>query len=164
MGYKIRELRIEKHLSQDELARISGVSRVTLSGLESGRIKNTTSGTLLKLAEALGTTIEKLFLRITLNILSKKILVQEVKGMKCPHCGAECKDGANFCKKCGGKLRKVCQCWVFNELYNCGHEECPGLGLIVEEMKESQAETGFNKGAGDIEKSLCKSLSGDLSN
>lgn len=61
MGYRIRELRMKKNLSQEELAKISGVSRVTLSGIESGRIVNTTSSTLGKLAKALDTTIEKLF-------------------------------------------------------------------------------------------------------
>lgn len=61
VNYRIRELRIEKKLSQEALAQLCGVSRITISGLESGRIKDTTSRTLRKIAEALGTSVDKLF-------------------------------------------------------------------------------------------------------
>ena len=61
MNYRIRELRTEKKLSQEALARLCGVSRITISGLESGRIQDTTSRTLKKIAEALDTSVDKLF-------------------------------------------------------------------------------------------------------
>lgn len=61
MGYKIKELRETKKLSQEELAEKSGVSRGTISALENGVARNTTSKTLLKLAQALDTTVERIF-------------------------------------------------------------------------------------------------------
>lgn len=48
-------------MSQVELAEKSGVSRATISGLESGSVKVTTSTTLLKIAKALSTTVDQLF-------------------------------------------------------------------------------------------------------
>lgn len=61
MGYKIKEVREAKGMTQAELARISGISRVTISALENGVVRNTTSKTLLKLAEALETTVDHIF-------------------------------------------------------------------------------------------------------
>ena len=50
----------------------------------------------------------------------------------CPSCKAENRPCANFCKKCGAKLREVCNCWVKKEPYNCGQSECPGHRLFQE--------------------------------
>lgn len=61
MGYRIREKRKERKMSQEELAEKSGVSRVTISGLENGTVRATTSTTLLKLARALETTVDQIF-------------------------------------------------------------------------------------------------------
>ena len=61
MGYKIREKRKEQKMTQEELAEKSGVSRVTISGLENGKVRATSSKTLLKLARALGTTVDQIF-------------------------------------------------------------------------------------------------------
>ena len=61
MGYRIREKRKELKMSQEELAEKSGVSRVTISGLENGTVRATTSTTLLKLARALETTVDQIF-------------------------------------------------------------------------------------------------------
>lgn len=61
MGYKIKEIRESKHMTQDELAQKSGISRVTISAMENGAERNTTSRTLVKLAEALGVTIDQIF-------------------------------------------------------------------------------------------------------
>lgn len=61
MGYKIKEARQEKNLSQEELALKSGVSRATISALENGTERYVMTGTLMKLAKALGTTIDKIF-------------------------------------------------------------------------------------------------------
>ncbi len=61
MPNKLRNLRKEKKLSQEELAKKSGVSRAIISGLESGRTAITTTGTLEKLAKALETSISNFF-------------------------------------------------------------------------------------------------------
>ena len=61
MGYRIKEVREKLGMTQEELEKKSGVSRVTISGLENGTTRNTTTGTLLKLATALDTTIDRIF-------------------------------------------------------------------------------------------------------
>ena len=61
MGYKIKEARQEKRMSQEELALKSGVSRATISALENGSERYVMMGTLVKLANALDTTIDKIF-------------------------------------------------------------------------------------------------------
>ncbi len=50
----LREWRLKRKLTQDELAAKAGVSQDTISDLETGRRPNTTVGTLGSLAEALG--------------------------------------------------------------------------------------------------------------
>lgn len=61
MGYKIKEKRKENNMTQEELATRSGVSRATISGLENGSLRATSSKTLLKLARALNTTVDQIF-------------------------------------------------------------------------------------------------------
>lgn len=61
MGNKLKEFREKKGLTQNELAEKSNVSRVTISQLEQGIEKNTTTKTLLKLAVALETTVDNIF-------------------------------------------------------------------------------------------------------
>lgn len=61
MGYKIRECREEMGISQEELAKRAKISRTTLSGLESGAIKTTTTDTLLKIADALNKKVADIF-------------------------------------------------------------------------------------------------------
>ncbi len=61
MEYRIKQFRNEKNISQEELARLSGVSRAIISGLESGSITTTTTGTLSKIAKALGKKVSDLF-------------------------------------------------------------------------------------------------------
>ena len=56
--------------------------------------------------------------------------------MKCPQCGAEQPDSANFCTRCQKKLRVVCDCWVKKQPHNCGQDECPGWRLWVMETKK----------------------------
>ena len=48
-------------ISQEELAKRAKISRTTLSGLESGAIKTTTTDTLLKIAEALNKKVTDIF-------------------------------------------------------------------------------------------------------
>lgn len=61
MGYRIKERRDELRLTQEELAKKSGVSRATIVKLESGAECNVTTSTLLSLAKAMDTTVELLF-------------------------------------------------------------------------------------------------------
>lgn len=61
MGYKIKEMREKKEMSQEKLSEVSGVSRSIISGLESGRVTVTTTTTLLKIAKALGVTVDEIF-------------------------------------------------------------------------------------------------------
>ena len=42
MGYRVKEVRLAKKISQDELSKVSGVSRQKISDLESGEVVNTT--------------------------------------------------------------------------------------------------------------------------
>lgn len=62
MEYAIRRYREEMKLSQQELAAKSGVSRATISGLESGLITVTTTETLIKIAAALNKKVSDIFL------------------------------------------------------------------------------------------------------
>ena len=72
MGYKIRECRKEKNMSQCELAEKSGVSRTVISGLESGAITTTTTDTLLKIAKALNKKVADIFFETQFNMLNEK--------------------------------------------------------------------------------------------
>lgn len=62
MAYRIKEARIAQNLTQEALAKKSGVSRATISGLENGYIATTTTATLRKLAFALGKKVSDIFL------------------------------------------------------------------------------------------------------
>lgn len=62
MEFRIKFYREEMHLSQQELSVKSGVSRATISGLESGAITVTTTDTLIKIANALGRKVSDIFL------------------------------------------------------------------------------------------------------
>lgn len=61
MGYRIKELREALNMTQEDLAIKSGVSRGTICALESGTERTTTTKTLLKLAKALGSTLDQIF-------------------------------------------------------------------------------------------------------
>lgn len=61
MGYRVKEIREKRGMTQEALAAESGVSRATISALEKGTERNTTSKTLSKLAKALGVSLEELF-------------------------------------------------------------------------------------------------------
>lgn len=62
MPYKIKEARISRHMTQEELAEKSGISRATISSLENGNSRTTTVDTLVKLAGALGVAVSEVFL------------------------------------------------------------------------------------------------------
>lgn len=61
MGYKIKEVREAKKMTQEELAEKSGVSRGTISALENGTMRTTMTKTLVALARALETTVDQIF-------------------------------------------------------------------------------------------------------
>lgn len=61
MGYKIKEYREAVNMTQEELSTASGVSRGTISALENGSERTTTMKTLLKIARALGVTVDQIF-------------------------------------------------------------------------------------------------------
>ena len=61
MGYRIRERRIAKHITQAQLAEKSGVSRSIINGLETGRSSITTTDTLVKISKALNCSVEDIF-------------------------------------------------------------------------------------------------------
>lgn len=61
MGYRIAQVRIEKGMTQDELAKKSGVSRTIISLLETGKTNVTTTSTLLKIARALDCSVSEIF-------------------------------------------------------------------------------------------------------
>lgn len=61
MGYKIKETREAMRMTQAELCKKSGVSRGTISALENGTARATSSKTLVKIARALNTTVDKIF-------------------------------------------------------------------------------------------------------
>ena len=61
MGYKIKDVREARGMTQEELSKASGVSRVTISGLENGTTRATTTKTLVAIAQALGVSVEQIF-------------------------------------------------------------------------------------------------------
>lgn len=61
MGYMIRERREELKMTQEELAQKSGISRQTISSIETGKCDNVLVGTLISIAKALETTVDKIF-------------------------------------------------------------------------------------------------------
>lgn len=61
MFRRIKCARIEKGMTQEKLSELSGVSRATIIGLESGKTTNVKMDTLRKIANALGFTMDALF-------------------------------------------------------------------------------------------------------
>ena len=60
MGGNIKKLRAKLSLTQDDLARKSGVKYTTLSKIESGVVTKPTVYIVAKIAKALNTSIEEL--------------------------------------------------------------------------------------------------------
>lgn len=60
IGDNIKKIRAKLNLTQDDLARKSGVKYTTLSKIESSVVKKPTVQIIAKIAEALGTSIENL--------------------------------------------------------------------------------------------------------
>lgn len=62
MGKKIKAIRERKKITQEELAERSGISRQTISGIESGKITSVTTSTLESIAKALSVSVVVFFL------------------------------------------------------------------------------------------------------
>ena len=61
MGYRLKEIREEQGITQEELEKKSGVSRQTISAIENNDNYQAKTGTLIALARALSTTVDNLF-------------------------------------------------------------------------------------------------------
>lgn len=61
MGIRIKEVREEKKMSVAELAEKSGISRQQIYNLESDKENDPKLSTLLKIAEAMGVTLDTIF-------------------------------------------------------------------------------------------------------
>lgn len=61
MGHKIKEIRKQRGITQEELAKRSGVSRTTISLLEKNNCAITTTKTLYRIAKALNVSISQIF-------------------------------------------------------------------------------------------------------
>lgn len=61
MPYKIKEMRLKHNMSQEDVCKAADISRQTLSDLESGRNVNTTTQTLVKIANVLGCKVSDIF-------------------------------------------------------------------------------------------------------
>ena len=60
MKFNLKQIRERSNMTQAELAEKSGVSRVTISRLETGELQETTLGTLSRLADTLCVSIDDL--------------------------------------------------------------------------------------------------------
>ena len=65
LGEKMRIVRQSKAMTQTQLAEISGVSHITISAIELGRVKQPWLSTMDHLAEALGVTLDFLVQDVT---------------------------------------------------------------------------------------------------
>lgn len=60
IGYRIKQERLKKNISQEKLAEISSLHRTFIGGIERGE-RNISINTLLKITTALGIPIESVF-------------------------------------------------------------------------------------------------------
>ena len=61
MNIRLKEIREEKGMTQEQLENKSGISRQTISAIENGKTNNVMSGTLTARADALDTTLDAIF-------------------------------------------------------------------------------------------------------
>lgn len=61
MTYKVKELREAKGMTQMELAEKSGISRGTICALEGGQKMSVNTNTLIRIADALGVSMDALY-------------------------------------------------------------------------------------------------------
>lgn len=60
-GVRVKELRQQKNLTQEQLAELIGTNRANVSKIEGGK-KNVELSTIVKIAEALGEKTQRLFM------------------------------------------------------------------------------------------------------
>lgn len=65
IGSKIKKLRLEKDMTQEELAVKAGIPYATLIKIENDSVKNPTINTLQKLAQALEVSVDELLIKIS---------------------------------------------------------------------------------------------------
>jgi transcriptional regulator with XRE-family HTH domain len=61
VGEKIREIRLSKRLTQEQIEHKTGIKREYLSKIETGGLPNITIKTLKKITDALGVPLSKFF-------------------------------------------------------------------------------------------------------
>ena len=61
VGEKIREIRVAKKLTQEQIEQRTGIKREYLSKIETGGLPNVTIKTLKKITDALGVPLSKFF-------------------------------------------------------------------------------------------------------
>ena len=61
MGHKIRDRREKLMMTQEQLAEKSGISRQTISLIETEKLENITLATMRSIAAALDSTVEDIF-------------------------------------------------------------------------------------------------------
>lgn len=57
----LKQYREKQKMTQEELAEKSGISRVTISGIENGNLETVKTGTLVKIADALNEPVSAVF-------------------------------------------------------------------------------------------------------
>ena len=77
MNNKIKEFRQAQGLSQEELSIKSGVSRPTISMIETNTLDNIESKTMLKLAKALNCDIGDIFFKENVVFTQQKLTKQK---------------------------------------------------------------------------------------
>lgn len=77
LGLRIRELRNERHMSQEELAFKAGISAAHLGQIERA-LKNPTVDTVAKIAAAMGVSITMLFTEEQPNVNQESPLVAKI--------------------------------------------------------------------------------------
>ena len=63
IGNRIKETREAQNMTQSDLAEKVGISRVSLSRIETGETLNPSVSTAIRIADALGVSMDFLFLR-----------------------------------------------------------------------------------------------------
>lgn len=61
LGAKLKELRAERNWTQNELSKRAGIARTNLASIETGKVRNPATDTLLKLAHACNIRPEELY-------------------------------------------------------------------------------------------------------
>lgn len=63
MKYRVKELRTDKNLTQEQLAELTGISRQSISNIETGNYKDINGSTLMSIAKALNCKTDDLFFK-----------------------------------------------------------------------------------------------------